>query len=299
MIEAKSLTKRFGSFTALNQLNCRIEKGSIYGMVGSNGAGKSTLLRIIAGVYRPDGGQLLVDGEPVFENLPVKERIFFIPDNPVFLPQANIEEMARFYRIFYDRFQEGTFQKLKSMFPLDPKMKIMYMSKGMQRQAAILLALATLPDYLLLDEAFDGLDPVMRQVLRSILADWASERETTVIMSSHNLRELEDITDHVGLIHKGGVVFEKDLDSIKLGIHRIQAVFEPIPPAEAFEGLDILRTEQRGKLFSFVIRGQSEEITAALEKLHPVFMEALPLTLEEVFIKEMEVAGYDANSILK
>lgn len=298
MIEIHSLSKKFGSFYALDQISFQVMPGSVFGLVGSNGAGKSTLLRTISGIYQPDGGSVLIDGSAPFENSALKTRIFFIPDYPYFLPQSNLSDMAALYRNLYSSWEESKFQALCGMFPLDPKMKIHNMSKGMQRQAALILALSTCPDFLLLDEIFDGLDPVMRQLLKRVVSGEVAARSLTVIIASHNLRELEDFCDHIGLLHKGGILFEQELDTLKLGIHKVQAVFNPIPEKQAFHMLDIVKTDTKGSLLSMVVRGKEEEILEKLQTLHPIFLEIIPLSLEEVFISEMEVAGYDLNNIL-
>lgn len=298
MIEANRLTKRFDGALALDQISFQIQSGSIFGLVGSNGAGKSTFLRMLAGIYRPDGGSVTLDGAAPFEDTAVKARIFFIPDYPYFIPQASLDDMAAFYQGLYPTWSMERYESCCSVFPLDRKAKIGNMSKGMQRQAALICALSTQPDVLLMDEIFDGLDPVMRQLLKRLVGNEVAERGMTVVIASHNLRELEDFCDHVGLFHKGGVLFERDLDELKLGINKVQAVFQPLPQAKDLEGMDILKTEMRGSLMSLVVRGTQDEILARINALHPVFVEVLPLTLEEVFISEMEVAGYDLENIL-
>ena len=298
MIEISSLVKKFGTATALGGITCSIGGGSVFGLVGSNGAGKSTLLRILSGVYRPDGGTVLVDGISPFEHTEIKGKIFFISDFPYFLPQASLNDTADFYARIYPNWNWKRYEELCEIFPLSRRDKIVNMSKGMQRQAALITALSTQPNYLLLDEIFDGLDPVMRQLLKKLLSREVSERGMTVIIASHNLRELEDLCDHVGLLHKGGILFERELDELKLGIHKVQAVIKPMPELSDLEGLDIIKCETRGSLIDLVIRGSKEEILQKLNQFHPVFAEVLPLTLEEVFISEMEVAGYDIDNIL-
>lgn len=302
MIEIASFTKKFGSLVALNAISFHIGEGSIFGLVGSNGAGKSTLLRSLCGVYRPDGGSVKIDGEEPYENPVVKQRVIFVPDFPYYLPQSSLDSMAGFYRTMYPRWSRQEYVRLCELFGLDRKMKIHNMSKGMQRQAALICALAAMPDYLLLDEVFDGLDPVMRQLLKRIISDAVSERKVTVVIASHNLRELEDFCDHVGLIHEGGVIFEQELDALKLGISKAQAVFQPPLEQQQIEWLkgrlDVIRLEKRGSMVSLVARKDLESVQRALEELNPVFSEALPLSLEEVFISEMEAAGYDLNKIL-
>ena len=237
MIELKEFTKKFDGFTALEAVSFQVEEGSIFGLVGSNGAGKSTLLRGLCGVYAPDGGKVLIDGQEPYENPDVKSRVFFVSDYPYFMPQFTLRDMADFFRRSYPNWSQEEYQRLCKLFPLDPKMKIHNMSKGMQRQAALICALATMPDYLLMDEVFDGLDPVMRQLLKRVVSDRAAQRKMTVVIASHNLRELEDFCDHVGLIHKGGVLFERELDELKLGIHKVQAVYRPALDSEALEEL--------------------------------------------------------------
>ncbi len=299
MIEARQLTKKFDTKTALDGISFSIGAGSLFGLVGSNGAGKSTFLRTLAGVYAPDGGEVLVDGLAPFENSAVKSKLFFISDYPYFIPQATLTDMADFYARVYPNWSKKRFEELCKLFPIGSKDRIVNMSKGMQRQAALICALASQPSYLLLDEIFDGLDPVMRQLLKRIVSSEVAERGMTVIIASHNLRELEDFCDHIGLFHKGGVIFERDLDELKLGINKVQAVFKPMPDMSAFAPLDIVKTEMRGSLVNLVVRGRKEEILARINSMNPIFSEVLPLTLEEVFISEMEVAGYDLDNILK
>ena len=299
MIEVKEFTKKFGSTIALDHISCSVGSGSVFGLVGSNGAGKSTLLRSLAGIYAADGGTIEIDDAAPFENTEVKSRLFFIPDYPYFLPQASLSDTASFYARLYPNWSRKRYEELCGTFPIDSKAKIGNMSKGMQRQAALIAALSTQPEYLMLDEIFDGLDPVMRQLLKKILSHDVSQRGMTVIIASHNLRELEDLCDHVGLLHKGGVILERELDELKLGINKVQAVFKPMPEMNVFKDLDIVKSEIRGSLINFVIRGTKEEILTKINALNPVFVEVLPLTLEEVFISEMEVAGYDLENILR
>lgn len=302
MIEISSYTKRFGKKVALNSISFQISEGSIFGLVGSNGAGKSTLLRSLCGVYEPDGGSIQIDGLSPYENTAVKSKVVFVPDFPYYMPQSTLKVMAKFYQTIYPNWNQQEYERLCSLFGLSQKTRIHNMSKGMQRQAALICALATMPHYLLLDEVFDGLDPVMRQLLKRIISDQVSERGMTVVIASHNLRELEDFCDHVGLIHEGGVIFEQELDALKLGIHKAQAVF--MPPLESQqmewlkEKLDIVKLETRGSMISLVARKNQETVEQVLAELNPVFSETLPLSLEEVFISEMEAAGYDLNKII-
>ena len=299
MIEIKTLTKKFGSFTALNGVSFEIPTGSIFGLVGSNGAGKSTLLRTLAGVYRPDGGNVFFEGSPPYEHTEIKSRLFFISDYPYFPPQSTLEDLKSLLRDFYPGWDDKTFDRLCAMFPINRKDKLKDMSKGMQRQAALIAALFTRPDYFLLDEIFDGLDPVVRQLLKKLIAGEVADRGMTVLIASHNLRELEDFCDTIALLHRGGVLLEKELDSLRLGIHRIQAVFLDMPELPKMkEKIDIVSWERSGSVLSFVARGELEEILGALEQFGPQFQEAVPLSLEEVFISEMEAAGYDINNIV-
>ena len=298
MIDVKGLTKRFGTVTALDNISFQVDSGSIFGLVGSNGAGKSTFLRTAAGIYRPDAGSVLIDGGEPFENLSVKENVCFISDYPFFPRTATLLDMADLFSHTYPHWDKERFAYLCSCFPLDTKQRILNMSKGMQRQAAILCALGARPTHLLLDEIFDGLDPVMRQLLKRILSGEVSDRGMTVVIASHNLRELEDICDHVGLFHRGGVIFDRELDDLKLGISRVQAVFRPMPDRSVFDRFNLVTLRTQGSLVDFVARGSQEEILAKLSELNPTFSELLPLTLEEVFISEMEAVGYDYNHII-
>lgn len=298
MIKAEKLTKRFQEKTALDAINLEIGEGSIYGLIGSNGSGKSTLLRLISGVYMPDGGNLTVDGLTVFNNPEAKAKVAFLGDTPYFLPQSNIAEMADFYSKLYSTFSWETYNRLISEFPLDPKARISSMSKGMQRQAALILAISVSPKYLLLDEAFDGLDPVMRKVLKGLLINGAQNSGMTAIIASHNLRELEDLCDRVGLIHNGAIIFNDEIESLKGRLHKVQMAFEKIPETEVFKGLDILKIERTGSLLQAVVRGDADKITDYINKLSPIFCECIEPTLEEMFLYELEVTGYDVKSII-
>lgn len=298
MLKILNITKKFGQFTALTHLNCTIEEETIYGLIGSNGSGKSTLLRLISGVYRPDEGMVEIDGENVYENVKLKSQIFYLSDELYFFPQATMDSMAKFYANYYMRFNFQIYRQLCGIFPLDPKKRIASFSKGMQRQAGLVLALSCCPRILLLDEAFDGLDPVIRNAVRRILVDMVAKNGMTVIISSHNLRELEDLCDHVGLLHKGGLLLEKDLDTLKLNLCKFHCGFKKAPEREAFDQLKILKYDRRGNLITFTAKGQRDEIENFVSQMGPLFLESIPLTLEEVFIQEMEVAGYDFSRII-
>ena len=292
------LSKKFDNIQALDQVTTRIQKGSIFGLIGSNGAGKSTFLRLLAGIYRPDAGQILIDGQPVYENEELKQRIFYISDDQFYFPNSNMEEMARYFSVMYQSFSYETFQELTALFRLDSKRKLNTFSKGMQKQAHIILALSCRPDYLFCDETFDGLDPVMRQAVKRLLADAVLEYQMTPIIASHNLRELEDICDHIGLLHQGGVVFERELDHLQSNIHKVQCAFSAPKQQDDFAGLDIVTIEQRGSLSILVVRGSAEETEAKVQGMGPLYCELLPLTLEEIFITEMEVLGYDVQQLI-
>ena len=297
MLKANDLVKRFGDTIALDGLNTEIGRGCIYGLVGPNGSGKSTLMRLMCGVYRPDGGSITLEGEPVFENIAAKDRILYLSDDLYFPPKSTVEELAAFYRGLYSGFSAETYQKLCGCFPLEVKKSLSTFSKGQRRQAALLAALCCHADYLLLDEAFDGLDPVIRLMVKKLLAEEIAERGATVVISSHNLRELEDLCDQIGLLSAGRLLFEKDIDVLKLGFCRVQAAYDHPVDWEA-TGLSILDKKERGKLVSLLVRGTAEETLAVLEAQRPLFAEALPMTLEEVFIGEMEAVGYDYSNIL-
>ncbi|MBQ5911150.1 MAG: ABC transporter ATP-binding protein [Clostridia bacterium] len=298
MIEFINLTKKFGDFSAIDEVNAKIKDGSIYGLVGSNGSGKSTLLRLLSGVYYPDGGNISVDGFAVFNNPELKQQIFYLPDAPYFFKNATIKEMADFYEGIYETFDRARFDHLKDVFPISTTNKIDNMSKGMQRQAALMLALSTNPKYLLLDEAFDGLDPVMRSVLKELLIDGIETNSMTVIIASHNLRELEDLCDHVALIHKGKILFSDSLEDVRSNFHKIQAAFKVLPPEIKLHDLDIIKCDKVGSLLQMVIRGEEKEIMDKINSLDPIFAEIIEPTLEEIFMYEMEAVGYDIKNLL-
>lgn len=298
MIKATELTKRFDAFTALDAFSTEIPNGSIYGLVGSNGSGKSTLLRLISGIYRPDGGKIELDGVHPFECPETKNNVYLVADELYFLPQTNMNEMAKFYSRMYSTFDPDTYKMMCDRFPIDPKKKINTFSKGMKRQVSLILALSCRPKYLLLDEAFDGLDPVIRSGLRKILADQIADREMTVVIASHNLRELEDLCDFMGLLHQGKVIFEREIDEVKLGFCKVQAGFQTMPSEEKLQALNIMQIEKTGSVLSMVVRGNSTDILKYMHSLNPLFVETVPLTLEEVFVHEMEAVGYDYNKII-
>ena len=298
MIQTIDLTKKFDDFTALDTFSVTIPDGSIYGLVGSNGSGKSTLLRLISGIYRPDGGSVLVEEQNPFENPAVKNNIFYVSDDLYFLPQSTMDDMAKFYASLYPGFDATVYSDVCGYFPISGQKKLNTFSKGMRRQAALVLALACRPRYLLLDEAFDGLDPVIRGAIRKILSDRVAGENMSAVIASHNLRELEDLCDHMGLLHQGKVVFQREIDEVKLGFCKVQAGFREMPSDEAYQHLNIMQRETSGSVVNLIVRGASSEVLAYMESLNPLFAEVIPLTLEEVFIHEMEVVGYDYNKII-
>lgn len=298
MIKADNLTKRFQGVTAVDHIHAEIQDGTVFGLIGTNGAGKSTFLRMAAGILKPDEGTITLDGESVFEDTRVKARCFYIPDEPYFLGNGTADDMKTFYQGIYPNFDTDRFGKLLKSFELDGRRKIQTFSKGMKKQLAVLLGICAGTDYLFCDETFDGLDPVMRQTVKSLFANDLEERHLTPVIASHNLRELEDICDHVGLLHRGGMLLSKDLDDMKLNIHKIQCVLPAGLDRTNLQNLDIMTAEQRGSLLTLTVRGQKEEIQARMQSYHPVFFEMIPLSLEEIFISETEVAGYDIKKLI-
>ena len=298
MIKADNLTKRFQGVTAVDHIHAEIQDGTVFGLIGTNGAGKSTFLRMAAGILKPDEGTITLDGEAVFEDIRVKARCFYIPDEPYFLGNGTADDMKTFYQGIYPNFDTDRFGRLLKSFELDGRRKIQTFSKGMKKQLAVLLGICAGTDYLFCDETFDGLDPVMRQTVKSLFANDIEERHLTPVIASHNLRELEDICDHVGLLHRGGMLLSKDLDDMKMNIHKIQCVLPAGLERTNLQDLDIMTTEQRGSLLTLTVRGQKEEIQARMQSYHPVFFEMIPLSLEEIFISETEVVGYDIKKLI-
>lgn len=296
MIKISGITKNFDKIRSLNNVSLCIENGSIFGLIGSNGSGKSTLIRIMTGIYLPDKGEVTYDGEAVWENPLVKKDLVYLSDDQYFIPHSTIADMKRLYQSVYPRFSEERYMELLKMFGLEEGRKVSTLSKGMQKQVSIVLGIACRPRYLFCDETFDGLDPVMRQFVKRLLAEDVAEYGLCAVMASHNLRELEDICDHIGLLHKGELVLEKELDEAKTIMHKIQISFEK-SVCNAME--DTLRDfhpislERRGSLFTMIVRGEEEALTEKLKCYSPLFMEFIPLTLEEIFISEMEEKGYD------
>ena len=299
MIKVNNVVKTFDHFRALDGLTMTVEKGSIYGLVGPNGAGKSTILRHITGAYRPDSGSVLVDGQPVYENPAVKSRISIIPDELYYFNSASTRDMMKFYRGLYPNFDDKRYDALREAFPeVDEKHPIRRLSKGMQKQSAFWLTLCCQPDVLVLDEPVDGLDPVMRRQVWSLLMGDVAQRGTTVLVSSHNLRELEDVCDHVGILSHGKVLLERSLTDLQDNIVKIQIVFPAGDLPQLPKELNVLHTTQIGRVHTLIIRGAMEEIKARLNTYSPLLMEALPLSLEEIFIYELGGEDYAVRDIV-
>ena len=299
MIEAKAVSKSFDGFLALNHLDMTVPKGSIYGLVGPNGAGKSTILRHLCGVYRPDSGVITIEGQPVYEHPAIKERMVVIPDDVYYYGSASVREMMKFYRGMYPTFSMERFEKLAEAFPeVDAKRPIRRMSKGMQKQAAFWLAMSCCPDYLLLDEPVDGPDPVMRRQVWSLLMGDLAERGTTVLVSSHNLRELEDVCDHVGILSHGQVVIERSLSQLQGTTVKLQVAFPDGVQPGLPQGMEVLHQSQLGRVYTYIVRGRADEVQQQVEAIHPLFVEALPLSLEEIFIYEMGGNDYAVRDIV-
>ncbi len=298
MLEVKNVVKTFDGFRALDGLTMTVPKGAVYGLVGPNGAGKSTIIRHLAGIYRQDSGEVLLDGQPVYENTEAKRRMAVIGDDWYYFPQAGIKEMAKFFAGIYPAFSWERYEKLKQVFPLDEKMMLRRMSKGMQKQAAFWLTVCCMPEYLILDEPVDGLDPVMRRQVWSLLLGDVAERGTTVLVSSHNLRELEDVCDHVGILNHGKVLLERSLSDLQDNTVKLQVAYqgvtEPVLPAE----LNILHRSHVGRVYTYIVRGNSQEILRRMQITEPVLLESIPLTLEEIFIYELGGVEYAAKDIL-
>lgn len=298
MIETVNLTKRFDDIVAVDHVNAVIRDGSVFGLVGTNGAGKSTFLRLLSGVLRPDEGTVTIDGTPVYESEQAKRRFFYISDDQHFLGNGTPADMMAFYRKMYSGFDTTRFGKLLESFGLPSSRRISTFSKGMKKQLSVLCGICAGTDYLFCDETFDGLDPVMRQTVKSLFANDMEERNMTPIIASHNLRELEDICDHVGLLHRGGILLSRDLDEMKMNIHKVQCVLDQEKESACLSGLEIIRQERRGRLLTLTVRGEREKVEAVMKAADPVFYELIPLSLEEIFISETEVAGYDIKKLV-
>ncbi len=296
MIEIKELRKSFGGFPALDGLSLTVPTGSVYGLVGPNGAGKTTAIKHLTGVYRQDSGEVLLDGVPVWENPAAKAKIAYIPDEVYFFPQAGIRDMAEFYQGVYPGFSEERYRRLGEAFALEEKAPMKRFSRGMQKQAAFRLAMSLMPEVLVLDEPVDGLDPVMRRQIWTLLLADVAERGMTVLVSSHNLRELEDVCDHVGIIHAGKTLVERSLSELQDNMVKVQLVLPEGAPLP--EGLNILHESRVGQVRTLILRGRAEEISAKVAAAGPLFYDLLPLTLEEIFIYELGGEHYAVRDVL-
>lgn len=292
MIQFSHVSKSFDTKKVLDDMTWEVPQGSIFGLVGPNGAGKSTILRLISGVLLPNQGEITIAGQNVYNNPSVKKKILFVPDDPYFLPQSTMKEMRKFYEIFYPSFKESMYRKLLNNFPINENEKISNFSKGMKRQANIILALSIMPEILLLDEAFDGLDPVMRLTLKRILSDQLLERKFTVVISSHNLRELEDICDRIALISDCKIGLNDEVETIRAVYHKFQVGYTTIPEIEVFTRFNPMHLDVRGNVAMLVVKGDSVELMKQLNETHPVLLDEIPITMEEVFVYEMEGKGY-------
>lgn len=298
MIKLEEISKVFNNKTALKNINLNIEKGTVFGVLGSNGSGKSTLLRIISGIYKADSGSVTLDGVDIYENTSFKNNIFLVSDEPFFFSQYTIKQMADYYKQFYNNWNDDTYKRLCNAFALDDNVNIANFSKGMKRQAQIILGLSTNPQYLLLDEAFDGLDAIMRTVLKKIISEKISDNEMTTIVSSHNLAEFETICDNVSMIHKGELLINKSLYELTSELIKLQIVLPTEPKIEMFTDLNVLNYSIKGKLITLVVKGKLDKVESIVNKLNPIFYEKIESTLEEAFLIEMEAVGYDANKAI-
>lgn len=296
MIEVRDVTKYFDGFRALNGLTMTVPKGSVYGMVGPNGAGKSTIIRHLTGIYRQNSGTITIDGQPVFENPAIKERIAYIPDDIHYFSNASVKETMQYYKSIYPKFDDARFEKLGEVFNIDPHRQMRRLSKGMQKQAAFWIAVSMHPDIMILDEPVDGLDPVMRRQIWGVIMSDVAENGTTVLVSSHNLRELEDVCDHVGIMNKGEIMLERSLTELQENIVKLQLALPD--GTELPEGLDILHKSVSGRLQSLIVSGKQEELLARVAAVNPLFVDAVPLTLEEIFIYELGGADYEVKDII-
>lgn len=298
MIQSVEATKCFGDICAVDRISAEIRDGSVFGLIGSNGAGKSTFLRMLAGILQPDMGRVMIDGADIYENIALKKRCFYISDEQYFFSGCTPGEMKNYYKRLYEKFDEARFHHLMHAFDLDENRKIRTFSKGMKKQVSVICGVSARPDYLFCDETFDGLDPVVRQAVKALFAEDVAERQMTPVIASHNLRELEDICDHVGLLHRGGILFSRDLDDMKLDIHKLQMIWDGDMPESTLDGFEVLKTERRGSLYTIVARGSRAALRDRIASMQPMFFEMLPLSLEEIFISETEVIGYDVKSLL-
>ena len=298
MIKITNLNKSYGDKKVLENLNCTIKTGSVYGLIGANGAGKSTLLRIIMGIFKKDSGVIEIDGKELVDTEEVKQKLVYVPDDLFFFKNYTIKDMAIFYSKLYPNFDMDFAMNFAEKLKLDTKQKIQTFSKGMKRQAALICALSTNADYMFFDETFDGIDPVIRNYMKKVIAEQMQKKETTIIMTSHNLRELEDICDNLGLLYKGGVLFESDVDSLKTNMFKIQISLDKDFDEKDFQNYNVLSFKKTGSVATIIMKGDREGYEKVLQEMNPIILDFLPLTLEEIFIYEMEVLGYEFNEII-
>ena len=298
MIELKNVSKYYGNIAAVDNISLIIKEGSVMGLLGTNGAGKSTLLRSMAGVLKPEQGEILINGEVVWNNPKAKSLFFYISDDQYYFPNSTPKELGAFYKTYYPSFDTERFYMLLDRIDLPANRKIRTFSKGMKKQLSILLGICAGTQYLFCDETFDGLDPVMRQAIKALFIQEMSERTFTPVIASHNLRELEDISDHIGLLHKGGVLLSQDLEDLRSNLTKVQCVLPEEFDQKIQDALLVVKMQRHGKLLTMTVRGEAEKIVGWLEHLNPIYCEAIPLTLEEIFISETEVAGYDIKSLI-
>jgi len=298
MIKIKNLNKSYGNKKVLEDLNCTIKTGSIYGLIGANGAGKSTLLRIIMGIFQKDSGSIQIDGKEITDDEEFKQKLVFVPDDLFFFKGYTIKDMVTFYSKLYKNFDVEFANKMFDKLKFDKNQKIQNFSKGMKRQTALICAISTNADYMFFDETFDGIDPVIRNFMKKIIADQMEKKETTIIMTSHNLRELEDICDNLGLLHKGGILFESDIDSLKTNMFKIQVSLADDFSEKDFQNFNVLSFKKTGSVATVILKGEREGYEKILEEMNPIILDFLPLTLEEIFIYEMEVLGYEFEQVI-
>ena len=298
MIKVSNVTKTFDGFKALDEMSLEVKKGSVYGLVGPNGAGKTTIIKNICGIYTPDSGEIRINNEAVFENTDIKNKVIYISDELFFFSTYSIKDTAKLYSKIYPDWSWERYENMKEVFKIDEKRKVRRLSKGMQKQVAFWLGICTKPDVMILDEPVDGLDPVMRRNVWSLVLSDVAENGTTVLISSHNLRELEDVCDHVGIMFNGKVVLQKSLDDMKGNIHKMQIAFKDEMPQELLNNLDILHSTEFGSVTTMIVKGNSEEIKELASGYKPLILDILPLTLEEVFIYELGGMGYEFENIL-
>lgn len=298
MIKVTNLTKTFDDHIALSKVNLNIKKGSVYGLIGPNGSGKTTIIKHIMGIYKQDKGAVLIDGQNVYDNTAVKQRMVYIPDDLYFPPTFSAMDMAKFYASVYKNFSWEKFHELSKIFAIDNKKRVAKLSKGMQKQVAFWISISCNPDIIIMDEPIDGLDPVMRKMVWGVILNEVAEREVTVLISSHNLRELEDVCDHVGILHLGKVLLEKPLDDMKSDTHKLQTAFGGDFPEELSEKLNILHKTVTGRVTTLIVRGKGDEILETVNSYNPLISDIIPLTLEEVFIYELGGKGYDFKNVL-